>query len=672
MTNNHASALTTTVVQAHTITGGLHLHSTRRPESVPVPRQLPAPRLFIDRDQTRAFLERAWATRHGPLWVGVEGVSGIGKTALVTDWGHHHHDRWPHGALYTDLARTSVDSALRGWLTALGYAHLPAKADQLRALWRTATATRQLFVVAEHATPDTAHELFPTGPGCAGIATAHQGLADLVATGARYVRLPALGHDSVGELITRLLDRPLPAPLLQEAVASTGGIPLAATLTAAVLARDLTAPLTETEKENTVPESVNTLLDDLSENSAATASMIAAHPGPWVSTDLTAHLMNATAGQTHQVLDELLGAELVTEVGPGRFTVHDQVRAPLTARLAPQARALMVERLATFYRLRTAALEQVLNPWRWRADTEGAELARAAQQERSWFTSRADALGWVDAELDNLVAVAEMLQHYNRPEVWMVCDHIGTYMVLRKPAAAGELYQRGLGSARATGSGRAVGLMLQRLSTTVPQEDHQALDLNTQAREAYEQADFTQGVASAYESIGSILGRLGRLEEAEQAQTTSLRLHQEVGNERGAAFQVRRLAEIHTLQGHREEAKAEFVSSYRTLLTLDPPDLYQATRNTQGMINLLLGQAGEADLLVMEMLIFQALATTHITGSRVQAASLYVNLADIARVRHDRPQETGHLQRAHGLLDPAHPVAKQADARLAELDASTP
>lgn len=88
----------------------------------------------------------------------------------------------------------------------------------MRALWRITTATRQLLVVIENATPDTAHELFPTGVSCAGIATAHHGLAKLVATGARYVRLPALGHDSVGELITRLLGHPLPAPLLQDGV----------------------------------------------------------------------------------------------------------------------------------------------------------------------------------------------------------------------------------------------------------------------------------------------------------------------------------------------------------------------------------------------------------------------------------------------------------------------
>lgn len=667
MNHNQLHGQASTVVQTRTITGGVHLHTTRLHEPAPVPRQLPALRLFVDREQASAFLEHAWTSRHGPMRVGVEGPPGIGKTALITAWGHHRRGRWPHGTLYTDLARTSIDTALRGWLTALGHIHLPADPDHLRALWRTTTATRQLLVVAEHATADTAETLCPTGPGCAGITTAHHGLADLVASGGRYVRLPALSHDSVGELITRLLDHPVPAPLLQEAVASTSGVPLAATLTAAVLARDLTAPLTETAQENTVPDRVSALLNDLPENSVTTAAMIAAFPGPWVSADLVAHLMGASADQTHQVLDELVGAELVTEAGPGRHIVHDQVREPLASGLTPQARAHMVERLASFYRLRVAAVEQFLNPWRWRADTEGTELVHQAHGDQPWFTNRAEALAWMDGELDNLVAVAEMLQHDDRPEVWMVCDHIGTYMVLRKPAIAHTLYQQGLESARATGDGRAVGLMLQRLSTTVHPDYESALALNEEAKAAYEQAAYKQGSASAYEAIGSLLGRLGRLEEAEQTQIKSLRLHEEVGNRRGAAFQERRLGEIHALQGRTEEAQKEFVSSYRTLLALDPPDLYQATRNTQGLINLLLSQGAAADLLVAEMLTLQALATTQITGSRVQTASLYVNLADLARVREDQSLEISHLHQAVQSLQPGHPVADQAAARLSEL-----
>lgn len=445
-------------------------------------------------------------------------------------------------------------------------------------------------------------------------------------------------------------------------------MPLAATLRAAVPARDLTTPLTETAQENTVPENITTLLAQFPEATTLTAAMVAAHPGPWVSADLVAHLTRTSTDQAHHTLRDLVQAALLTDAGQGRYTVHDQVRHPLTERLDPDARTKMVQGLADFYRLRLAAVDLVLNPWRWHADNEGITLAHAAQHRGPWFAGRAHALAWTDAELDNIIAVAELLHTSGRPEVWMFVDHIGTYVVLRKPAVAAQLYQWGLESAHTTGDHQALGLMLQRRSTTVPPDSHEALDFNTQARQAYEQVGFKQGVASAYESIGSLLGRVGRLEEAEQAQTRSLRLHQEVDNERGAAFQVRRLAEIHTRQGRTAQAKAGFVSSYQTLMALDPPDLYQATRNAQGLIELVLQQEG-ADLAVVEMLILQGIAATRIAGSRVQEASLYLNLATLARIRQDTQQEIDHLHQAQSLVEPAHSVAEQAKTRLVELRA---
>lgn len=85
------------------------------------------------------------------------------------------------------------------------------------------------------------------------------------------------------------------------------------------------------------------------------------------------------------------------------------------------------------------------------------------------------------------------------------------------------------------------------------------------------------------------------------------------------------------------------------------------------MIALLLDQGDPGLLPVVEMLALQGLAATSISGSRVQEASLHTNLAAVARARENHPQETGHLQRAHALLGPAHPVAEQAATRLTEL-----
>ncbi|GAB3724340.1 hypothetical protein [Nocardiopsis nanhaiensis] len=669
MSANHLHGVAGTVVQARSITGNVHLHTTTTPETSAVPWQLPAARLFLDRGQASSWLNRAWVARHGPMRVGVQGPSGVGKTALVTAWGHTYRDRWPDGALYTDLARTSPDTVLRGWLLALGQTHLPQSPDQLRALWRTATATRRLLIVVENTTCEAAEELFPAGADCAGIATAHHGLDDLVTLGGRCASLPGLPDAAVTDLITQLVDQPLPDPVLQKAVTASAGLPLAATLTAAALTRTLQPTLTE--QEITVSARIDQILAELPEEAVTAAAAVAAFPGPSVSTDATAALLDTTPDQARDVLDQLSQARLLEEGAHGRYTVHDQVRAHLKDRLTPHAHARVLESLASFYRVRIAGAELILNPWRWRADTHGSELARAAQERDAWFATRAQALDWLDAELANILAAARLLHQHGRPEVWMICDHIGTYVVLRTPAAAQELYRWGVEAARATGDGRALGLMLQRLSTTVHPDWQAALDLNLTAKEAYEQADYTQGVASAYESIGTLLAQLDQLAEAEQAQTRSLHLHEQITNMRGAALQRRRLGEIHTRQGHTSPALAAFTSSYRTLLELDPPDVYQATRSAQGMIALLLDRNDPGQLPVVEMVALQALAAARICGSLVQEASVHLDLAALARARGQTAEEIGHLQRAHHRVPSQHPVAQKAAAQLAELGAPT-
>lgn len=234
-THNTAGTVWGTLIQADQVS----LHASA-PRPLP-PRQLPAPRHFFDRAEPHAYLDRAWNIRHGPLWAAVEGRSGIGKTAFVTHWAHHHHDRWPDGWVYADLTHSDPDSALRGWLTALGYTALPEHTEALHALWRTFTAHRQVLAVLDN-TPQEATgsilPLLPTGTGCAGVVIGHRGLAGLIAHGARLVRLTPLAPETVRDLITHLVDHPVSKPVLHAAVDNTSGSPLIAALNAVLLSQN--------------------------------------------------------------------------------------------------------------------------------------------------------------------------------------------------------------------------------------------------------------------------------------------------------------------------------------------------------------------------------------------------------------------------------------------------
>lgn len=200
----HGSAHT--AVQVGHVHGHVHVHNTA--PGADVPRQLPAPRLLVDRHESTAWLERSWSLRQGPLWAAVEGPSGVGKTALVTSWEVARRDRWPDGALYTDLYRTGVEATLARWLHALDRP-APEGAEQVRAAWRSATATRSLLVLVDnaHTIPDQVHHLLPAGSDCAGLTAGHHHMADLVAPGARLLRLGPLPDAATAELITTLTAR---------------------------------------------------------------------------------------------------------------------------------------------------------------------------------------------------------------------------------------------------------------------------------------------------------------------------------------------------------------------------------------------------------------------------------------------------------------------------------
>ncbi|WP_433264760.1 hypothetical protein ACQPZF_36010 [Actinosynnema sp. CS-041913] len=109
-----ATTVSGTVVQAHTITGGVHHHSA--PHMRPVLRQLPpTPHSFVGRVDHLVHLDSptptaALGTPPGGEQGGemvmisaIGGAGGIGKTWLALAWAHRNLHRFPDGQLFADL-----------------------------------------------------------------------------------------------------------------------------------------------------------------------------------------------------------------------------------------------------------------------------------------------------------------------------------------------------------------------------------------------------------------------------------------------------------------------------------------------------------------------------------------------------------------------------------------
>lgn len=406
-----------------------------------VPRQLPAAVApFAGRADELALLDQwlASALRDpAPATVisAIGGMAGVGKTALALQWAHRVADRFPDGQLYADLRGyhpggqpANAAEVVRGFLHALGIApeRIPATVEGQAALYRSVLAGRRMLIVADNAR-DAAQvrPLVPGSPGCMVVVTSRSRLSGLVAAeGARALNLDVLSDADAAELLAARLghERVAAEP---EAVAELarlcGFLPLALSVTAAraALSRWPLAALAEQVADAEDRLEALVLEDPVADVRAAFSwsceqlgreparmfRLLAAHPGPDISVPAAASLAEVPVPRAGTLLRELAAASLVAERVPGRYSLHDLIRAYAAERAAARHDA-DTERQAAV----TAMLRHYL-----RAGMDAARVLDPAQppavepggsdmsQER--IADGHQALAWFDAEHTVLLAV---------------------------------------------------------------------------------------------------------------------------------------------------------------------------------------------------------------------------------------------------------------------------
>ncbi|GLZ16305.1 hypothetical protein Acsp04_65400 [Actinomadura sp. NBRC 104425] len=177
----------------------------------PVPRQLPpdVPDFTGRAAETAAISEPMLTARRGPLVFMINGMPGIGKTALAVHVAHRTAALFPGGQLYAGLRGPDgrpVDprDVLGRFLRVLGAADaaVPDALDDRAALYRSLTADRGVQVILDDAVDEAqVRPLIPGSSGSAVLVTGRTFLGGLA--GARQIRLTGLdGPDAV-----RLLGR---------------------------------------------------------------------------------------------------------------------------------------------------------------------------------------------------------------------------------------------------------------------------------------------------------------------------------------------------------------------------------------------------------------------------------------------------------------------------------
>jgi DNA-binding SARP family transcriptional activator/tetratricopeptide (TPR) repeat protein len=427
------------------------------PGALAAPAQLPADLpVFAGRGREiarlDALLNGGTRSRAAVTIAAIDGMAGMGKTALAVHWARQVAGRFPDGQLYVNLRGFDPDGsamtageALRGFLEALGVApqRIPDDLDAQASLYRSMLDGRRILVLL-----DNAHDmaqvrpLLPGSPGCLVIVTSRNRLLGLIAAhGAHNVTLEAVTVEEARQaLAARLGTARLAAEphATDEIIDRCGGLPLAIAVVAARAAVYENLPLSgiasELRDAATRLDAVSTghaaadvravlswSYRSLSEPSRRLFRLLSVHCGPEVSPGAAASLAGLPRTEVRPLLAELTGARLLTEHRPGRLVSHDLTRvyaAELSAAHDTQEdRHAALGRLLDYYLHTSHAAHLLLRP-NFTAPRPDAARPGAVPEELSDYQ---EAMGWFGAERQVLQAtVRHAAQHGFRVQAWQL------------------------------------------------------------------------------------------------------------------------------------------------------------------------------------------------------------------------------------------------------------
>jgi tetratricopeptide (TPR) repeat protein/transcriptional regulator with XRE-family HTH domain len=658
-----------------------------QPERGIVPRQLPAAvSHFTGRaaelDALSGMLGDASAARTVMIFA-LTGTAGVGKTALAVHWADRVAGRFPDGQLYVNLRGYDpgepvwAGDALAGFLGALGVAgqEVPDGVDDRARLYRSRLAGRRVLVVLDNARDgEQVRPLLPGARGCVAVVTSRDALAGLVAAdGARRLDLDVLPlADAVGLLRSLIGGR---ADDDQAAVAALAGLcarlPLALRIAAELAAARRPAPLADL-----VAELAAGRLDslDAGEDRADVRAVFS-----WSCRQLD----ESTAGAF--ALSRLHRASLLQACGPGRYGMHDLLRA--YAREQAIARDTgghgdrALTRLFDYYLAAAAAAMDVLLP----AEAQRRPRVTARPAVLPSVPGEADALAWLDRERANLVATVVHCAGHGWPR--HATDLAGTLfrylMTGSHLPEADTIYGHALQAARRSGDLAAEASALNGLGGIRVMKGHfrDAAGHYQAALERYRRCGDRAGQGRVLQNLGITQHQLHNDRSAAGYYREAMAAFEDVADRLGVAGTLANLASVEAELDLHDEAAEHLRHALGVFRDEQDQRREAETLQRMGVISLRRGQLTQAaDCFEQALTVYRR--TDHRTGIAAQLCLL----GDVSVRRGEYQQAIGHLRQAltlyrengnqHGeiltlrsLAEALHGVGQPATAR-AELTAA--
>lgn len=522
------------------------------------PRQLPAAvSHFVGRAAELRALEEllGQVDKAGAAVVSViGGTAGVGKTALAVHWAHRVAGRFPDGQVYLDLRgfdpsgkKVTPAEALRLLLDALQVPaqQIPASLDAQAGLYRSLLAGKRVLLVLDNAgNADQVRPLLPGSPGCMAVVTSRTQMTSLVAAhDARPLDLDMFSTAEARDFLAGRLgpDRATSQPAaVNQLISLCGRLPLALAIVAAraAVARadlliSLASELQDSQRQLSALDAGDVIVSvravfswsyrDLSEPAARMFRLLGLHPGPDISLPAAASLAAARLLRAREHLADLTRANLVSEHAPGRYSLHDLLRAyagELAHAVESESdRRVALHRVLDHYLHTTCAAARILHPNAEQVALPSPQPAVVVPDLGGYE----EAMTWLEAERPVLLAA-----------------------ITRAGGTGFDTHVVKLGS--------ALRIFLDRRAywDEYASTQQAALDAATRLRDK-------EGQARAYQGLGNASIRLGAFDDGRRHITSALDLCRQLDDRAGQGLAYSGLAWLAEQQGRLGDALANCV-----------------------------------------------------------------------------------------------------------------
>jgi DNA-binding SARP family transcriptional activator/Tfp pilus assembly protein PilF len=388
----------------------------------------------------------------------IDGMGGVGKTALALRLAHRVAEHYPDGQYFVDLRGFTRDKeplspaeAVTELLQAAGVPLelIPGGLEPLSAYWRATMANKRALILLDNALD--AAQITPLLPGTAGILVVVTSRRRLLSVeGSIPLSLDVLPGDDAVELFRRVASperAPSDAPELTEIVALCGYLPLAIRIAAARFRHRPSWSLAYLVQQLREYHSRTRLLsaDDrdaiavlklsyrhLSAVSQEVFRSLSFHPGTDFRVRSVAALNGLTMDETERCLEALVEDNVLLEPQPGVYRLHDLIRDAASTLAAeyddPAARRESIRRVLDYY----LAFAQVWcrplarAPFRFDIDPQSVHPLVEPPPSGTALTSA------LDRELRTFAGAIHLAHEQGFPEhVWAIACAVEPLMTMR-------------------------------------------------------------------------------------------------------------------------------------------------------------------------------------------------------------------------------------------------